>query len=106
MGDIFGQIGAEQDVHRSADAHLAFKGQIFALGHQRIAAVCPNQKFGSDGDFFARQAIKAGRGYAIGILAMAQILGGHTGLRAARAGRFEQKRFHKCLWQVIHECRR
>lgn len=43
MGDVFRQVGLEQDVHRAADAHLALEGQAGMFGDQRIAAIGADQ---------------------------------------------------------------
>jgi hypothetical protein len=39
VSDITRQVGAEEDVHRPADAHLAFERQAGVFGHEAVAAI-------------------------------------------------------------------
>jgi hypothetical protein len=106
VGDIFAQVRLEDDVHRTADAHLSFERQLLQFGHPGIAAVRAEQVFRPDGDFLAGQAVETGGGHAVRILHMAQIFCRHPGLGAARTGGLEQERLHEGLRQVDHHRRR
>ena len=106
MGDISGQVGLEQDVHRSPDPHPSLEAQAGILGDLGVAAVGADQIFRADRQLPARQPVAAGGGDPVLILAVAQIFGRHARLRAARTGGLEQERLHEGLWQVVHVRRR
>ena len=44
MRHILREISAEQNIHRTANAHLAIKGQARMFGDKRIAAISTNAK--------------------------------------------------------------
>jgi hypothetical protein len=78
------------------------KGSFSQLRHHGIAAIRADEVFRPDGELLARQAVATGGGHAVGVLFMAEILGRHPGLCAARAGSLEQQRLHEGLRQVVH----
>ena len=106
MRDVFGQIRAEEDVHGSADAHLAFERQPRMFGDQRIAPIRANQVLRADNDVFSRQSVAAGGSYAVGVLRMIEIFHRHSRLRASSASGAVQNRFHEGLREIDHVARR
>ena len=106
MRDVLGQVRAEKDVHRAADAHLALEGQARVLGDQRIPTVSAYQILGADRELLLRQAIEAGGGHAVAVLDMAEVFRRHPRLRAAAASRAEEYRLHEGLRQIDHVARR
>ena len=102
MGDVTGQVGAEEDVHRPADAHLAFEREARVFGDEGVSAVRADEVFRADRQVLARQTVAAGGGHALGILDVAEVFGGHARLRATRAGGLEEDRLHEGLRQVVH----
>ena len=105
VGDIFGQVGTEQDVHRPADAHLAFEGQAKMFGDQAVAAISADEVLGPHRQLLAGEAVAAGGGHAVRVLDVADVFGRHPALRAAAAGRGEEDRLHEGLGQVVHFAR-
>ena len=87
MGDVVRQVGLEDDVHRAADAHLAAERQPGILRDLGIAAIGADQVLGADLEFVPRQPVAHRRRHAVVVLRVAQVLGGHARLRAARGRR-------------------
>lgn len=100
--DILREIGAEEDVHRAANAHPALEGQARMFGHEGFAAIGADKILRADGEFLAGQAVAAGGGDAALVLRVRQVFGRHAGLRPAGAGGLEEQRLHVGLRQVVH----
>src|SRR6202012_4080328 len=48
MGDIFGEIGVDDDVHAAGTAHLTFHRKTDDFGDTAAAAIGADQVFGAD----------------------------------------------------------
>src|SRR6201999_1209666 len=57
MGDVFGQIGVDNDVHAAGAAHLAFERKTDDFGDAAAAAIGTDQVFGADLIGFVRDPV-------------------------------------------------
>ncbi len=102
VGDVWRQVRVEEEVDRPADAHPPLYGHPDILGHLGVAAVGAHEVARADRDLAPRQPVEAGGRHAVLVLLVAQVLGGHARLRAARAGGLEEEGLHVGLRQVVH----
>ena len=102
MRDVSRQVGAEQDVHRPTDTHLALERQACVFRDKAVPPVRADKVFRADRDVLARQAVTTGGGDPVRVLDVADVFRRHPRLRTARAGGLEEDRLHEGLRQVVH----
>jgi len=106
MRDMARQVGPEQDIHRAANTHFTFEGQIGVLSNQRVSAIGTEQILRAHHELLASQPIEQRRGHALLVLNVAFVFRRHARLSPARTCGLEQQRLHEGLRQVVHLGRR
>ena len=102
MGDIFGQVGVDDDVHAAGAAHLAFHWKSDHLGDAAAPAVGADQVLGADAIDLAGDAVLDDSGDAVIVLLEIHELRIEAQRGAAPPGGLDQDRLEQILRQVAN----
>jgi hypothetical protein len=100
MGDVFAEVGIDDDVHAARAAHLPQHRQADHLGDAAAPSIGADQVLGADLVGFAGDAVLHDRGDAVVVLHEIHELGVETQRGAAAAGSLDQDRLQQVLRQV------
>src|SRR6266487_2399465 len=105
VGNVFREVGRENDVHAAGDVHLPLQGQADVLGDHAASTVSAEQVPGPDLIGAPADTVAHRRGHAIGVLLEREVLGVETDPRPAGGGLAEKDRLHQSL-RAVADARR